>query len=71
MTYSRDVPGSARQDAPPFSDGCPQCRFDGAVAPYATRREETTLVAFYRHRRCGFQWSCFWSADWHSSRRPS
>lgn len=63
-SYPGEICGSARLLAPPYSDGCPQCRFDGAVVPYSTRREGTTLVAFYRHRRCGYQWSCRWNADW-------
>lgn len=62
MTYSFEV--VERNQAPPFADSCPQCTFDGLVVPYATTTEGTTLIAFYRHRRCGHQWSCRWSARW-------
>jgi hypothetical protein len=67
-TYSHEVCGEFRRLAPPFSDGCPRCGFDGAVTPYATTVEGPTLTAFYRHRRCGFQWTCRWADRW-SGRR--
>lgn len=65
MTYSFEISQEHRQTAPPFSDGCPVCSdFNGAVVPYATSTEGDKLTAFYRHRRCGHQWSCRWEARW-------
>lgn len=66
MTYSFEIDRSAMDAWPPFSDGCPVCTdWGGAVVPYATSTEGDTLTAFYRHRRCGHQWSCRWHARWH------
>lgn len=65
MTFSDEYPGEARLNAPPLSDGCPQCAFDGALAPYAMQRalRGRGVAAFYRHRGCGFQWVTNWLAD--------
>ncbi|MFF0821203.1 hypothetical protein ACFYUR_12530 [Micromonospora haikouensis] len=65
MTFSFEVSAENRDAYPPFADGCPVCtHFAGAVVPYATTTEGSTLIALYRHRRCGHQWSCRWQARW-------
>lgn len=66
MTYSFEIGRDHVEAWPPFCDRCPACKdFDGTVVPYATRTEGEQLTAFYRHRRCGHQWSCRWQARWH------
>lgn len=70
-TFSFVLLGRDRRHAPPFSDGCPRCVFDGAVIPYATRTEGDNLIAFYRHRACGHQWSCQWNARYSSMWRDA
>lgn len=66
MTYSFEISRDNIDAWPPFTDACPACTdWNGAVVPYATTTEGETLIAFYRHRRCGHQWSCHWSARWH------
>jgi DNA-directed RNA polymerase subunit M/transcription elongation factor TFIIS len=68
VTYSFEIDRENSQDAPPFADGCPVCTdWYGALVPYATTTEDEILVAFYRHRRCGHQWSCRWRAQWDES----
>lgn len=62
MTISFEIPGAARFEAPPFSDGCEKCCFDGAVIPHATFTHGDTLVALYHHGRCGHEWFTSWSA---------
>jgi len=65
MTYSYEIAEKNLKSSPPFSDRCPTCAdWRGAVVPYATTTEGETLTAFYRHRRCGHQWSCRWLAQW-------
>lgn len=64
MTVSFEISGPDRADAPPFSDGCPRCVFDGTVIPHATLTQGDTLVAFYHHGRCGHEWYTSWSARW-------
>lgn len=61
MTYSTTVPGDMWYLAPPYSDRCPCCADAIYAAPYATRESGGDVVAFYRHRLCGFQWSCHWN----------
>lgn len=65
MTYSDEYPGEAKFDAPPLSDGCPQCTFFGALAPYATQPASNGkgTTGFYRHRGCGFQWTTNWLTE--------
>lgn len=68
MTFSFEISRDHRDSWPPFSDSCPVCPdFDGVVVPYATTTEGTNLIALYRHRRCGHQWSCHWGAQWDSA----
>lgn len=64
MPISFEISGPDRVDAPPFSDGCPRCRFDGAVIPFATFTEGDTLIAFYDHGRCGHQWHTSFGAKY-------
>jgi hypothetical protein len=65
MTFSFEVRRVDFASWPPFVDGCPVCpTFDGGLVPYATNTVGSELTAFYRHRRCGHQWSCRWSAQW-------
>jgi hypothetical protein len=64
MPISFELAGPDRRDAPPFSDGCPKCRFDGAVIPFATFTEGDTLLAFYEHGRCGHQWQTSFTAKY-------
>lgn len=68
QTFSFEIAREHSDVWPPFCDPCQQCTgWSGTVVPYATTTEGSTLVAFYRHRRCGHQWSCRWSARWHES----
>ncbi len=68
MHYSFEIDSNDSSIVPPFADGCPACiDWYGAVVPYATSTEGDKLVAFYRHRRCGHQWSCRWEARWHEA----
>lgn len=64
MPISFEISGPDRRDAPPFSDGCPKCRFDGAVIPFATLTDGDTLRAYYEHGRCGNQWTTAWQAQY-------
>ncbi len=64
MIVSFEIEGPNRVDAPPFSDGCPKCRFDGAVIPLVTFTEDDTLRAFYRHGRCGHEWTTSFRAQY-------
>lgn len=65
MTYSFEISSEHRNTWPPFSDRCPVCpNFTGTVVPYATTTEGAQLTAYYRHRRCGHQWTCRWNAQW-------
>ena len=62
-TFSPEYTLVDRHRAPLYTDACPDC--DGySVAPYDTRRTgRDGLVAFYRHQRCGHQWSCRWQVQ--------
>lgn len=62
VTFSFEVVD--RAEAPPFADGCPRCVSGELLVPYATNTEGAEVVAFYRHRRCGYQWLCRWGARW-------
>lgn len=64
MPVSFEITGPARVDAPPFSDGCPNCVFDGTVIPLATLTQGDTLHAYYHHGRCGYEWSTVWPAQY-------
>jgi hypothetical protein len=66
MPISFEITGPARREAPPFSDGCPKCVFDGVVIPYATFTavHNDSLMAFYHHGRCGHEWYTSWSAQY-------
>jgi DNA-directed RNA polymerase subunit M/transcription elongation factor TFIIS len=67
VTFSFEISREHKSSWPPFTDGCPACEdWDGTVVPYATTTEGETLTAFYRHKRCGHQWSCRWQAQWDS-----
>lgn len=65
MKFSDEYAGMARFEAPQMADGCPNCTFFGALAPYATEpaRRGTGTTAFYRHRACGFQWVTNWLTE--------
>jgi len=65
VTYSFEIAAKDRPTAPPFSDKCQTYKdWSGVVVPYATTTEGDALIALYRHRRCGHQWSCHWLARW-------
>ena len=70
-TFSFEIPLERIAERPPFCDSCPLCAdlATGVFVPYATTTEGNTLVAFYRHGRCGHQWSCQWEARWAHSNR--
>lgn len=61
LFFSPEIPDDQRMTAPPYSDLCPGCNAvvcaPLSVDPEPDRRG---VVAFYRHRACGFQWSCGW-----------
>lgn len=63
-TFSFEISPDNVADRPPFADRCPRCVDGVTLVPYATTTEGSTLTAFYRHRRCGFQWTCNWAARW-------
>lgn len=63
-TYSFEVDTERPEAAPPFTDRCPRCRPSVRVIPYATTTEGENLIAYYRHRRCGHQWTSQWAARW-------
>lgn len=64
MTISFEISNKHVSDYPPFSDGCPRCAFPGTVVPLATITSGDSLIAFYKHGRCGNQWSTSWGAQW-------
>lgn len=61
MVFSREVKRAQFADWPPYVDGCPRCVSINGCVPYATETSGTDVVAFYRHRGCGHQWSCRWA----------
>lgn len=63
MVFSREVTLDQIATWPPYVDGCPKCVNGNGYVPYAVEAGgRGGVVAFYRHARCGYQWSCGWSA---------
>ena len=64
MTISFELAAEYRQQAPPFSESCPNCAAGGVVIPHATMTDGDQLLAKYTHGRCGHDWVTSWNARW-------